>query len=115
MLVASCRKPRDALQPKKSAERARTWTSAEGGVKALRMKRALRAEDEGGDAILDRLGSMLMLARLHKPLRVLLRLFELEACVIDKRSGESSPRVVRKRSALGFSFRTRASTVSSSI
>ena len=37
-------------------------------VQTLRMEGALGAEDEGGDAVLDRLGRVLVLARLHQPL-----------------------------------------------
>ena len=49
------------------------------------MEGALGAEDEGRDAVLERLGRVLVLARLHEPHVVLLGLLEVEARLVEQR------------------------------
>eukprot|EP00966_Prymnesium_polylepis_P265215 6127165-Prymnesium_polylepis.3 len=77
--LAARGEPHKALEPQEVAERARALLASERRVQALRVEGCPRSVDERRDAILDRLGGVLVLARLCEPLRVLLRLSELEA------------------------------------
>jgi len=58
------REPRDALEPEQPRERARARPRAERRMKARGVEGRARAVDEARDAVLDRLGRVLVLARL---------------------------------------------------
>ena len=74
LLVVLRSEPRHTLEPQEAAKGAWAQAAAQGGVEALRMEGACRAKDEARDAILDRLGLVLVLARLLEPVGVLLGL-----------------------------------------
>ena len=67
--------PCEPLEPQEPAQRTWEWAAAEGGLQAHWVEGPLGAEDEGGDAVLERLGRVLVLARLVRVrVRVRLRL-----------------------------------------
>ena len=55
-------------------------------MKPPRVEGPLGAEDEGGDAVLERLGRVLVLARLLEPLWVRLGLAHAEAATVEQRA-----------------------------
>ena len=73
------------LEPQEVGERAGTWRLAKRCVETLRVEGPLGAEDEARDAVLDRLGRVLVLARLLEPLRVRLGLLHAEARRVEER------------------------------
>ena len=77
--------PRSAFEPQKAAERAWTRLASKRSVQALRVEGPCRSVDERRDTILDRLGCVLVLARLGKPLRVRLCPSELEPLLAEQR------------------------------
>ena len=76
--------PCDALEPEQVGERAWTRAAAKGGMQALRVERTLGAVDEGGDAILDGLGQVLVFPRFGQPVGMRLGSPQREARLVEQ-------------------------------
>mmetsp|Transcript_25467 Transcript_25467/g.81464 ORF Transcript_25467/g.81464 Transcript_25467/m.81464 type:complete len:623 (+) Transcript_25467:165-2033(+) len=85
LLLVPRRQPRNPLEPQQPRQRAGARPHAQRRVEARRVEGPPRAEDEGRDAVLDRLGRVLVLSRLDQPLRVLLGLLHAEARRAEQR------------------------------
>ena len=85
LLLGPRREPRKALEPQQTGERPRARSAAKGRVQTLWMEGPHRTEEEARDAVLDRLGRVLVLARLLEPLRVLRGLLHAEARLAEQR------------------------------
>mmetsp|Transcript_47477 Transcript_47477/g.101366 ORF Transcript_47477/g.101366 Transcript_47477/m.101366 type:complete len:277 (+) Transcript_47477:229-1059(+) len=79
-LVGYVPMPHGALEPQEVGQRTRARPNFEGGAQTHRVEGPPRAEDEGGDAVLERLRRVLVLARLGEPVWVLLGVLWAEAC-----------------------------------
>ena len=79
--------PDDALESEEAGEGAGPRTTAERRVQALGVEGPPRAEDEARDAVLGRLGRVLVLPRLHQPVGVRLGPLEAKARLAEQQRG----------------------------
>mmetsp|Transcript_50778 Transcript_50778/g.163275 ORF Transcript_50778/g.163275 Transcript_50778/m.163275 type:complete len:439 (-) Transcript_50778:132-1448(-) len=86
LLLVPRRQPRNPLEPQQPRQRAGARPHAQRRVEARRVEGPPRAEDEGRDAVLDRLGDVLVCARLAEPVGVLLRLSQAKARLAEQPS-----------------------------